>query len=166
MKRSFVVITVIVLLLSSSIGTTAAEVPQPQNQATRGAQVSANVIPDQYIVVFKDHVADPRGAANQLARVHGLSVAFTYRSALKGFAATIPAQSLQRVKADPRVQFVSENREVGLFENEPLGSNGSGNGNKPAPAPTPPPRPSRPLRRGNPAPVRRRWDRPSPSPGA
>lgn len=73
---------------------------------------SAGAIPGQYIVVFKDSVADPAAAANDMARAHGLGLLHTYRYALRGYAATIPAARLSAVQSDPRVAFVSEDREV------------------------------------------------------
>lgn len=69
------------------------------------------VIPGQYIVVLKDD-ADPDVAISDIERRHGLGHLFSYRSALKGFAATIPQERLEKVKADPRVAFVSEDRIV------------------------------------------------------
>ena len=87
-----------------------------------------NVVPDSYIVVFKDDVASPASVASEMARQHGLSLAFVYSHALKGFSATIPAARLNALKKDPRVQFISEDRVVNI--------NGQANG-KGKPTPTP-----------------------------
>src|ERR1043166_2210904 len=73
------------------------------------------VLPAQYIVVFHDDVTNPNAHAQDLARRHGLSVSHVYESALKGFAARIPAAALAAIQHDPRVQFVSEDREVIAF---------------------------------------------------
>ena len=72
----------------------------------------AEIVPDQYIVVFKDDVGDVDAATSDAARRHGLSPQKTYRAALKGFVAVIPAARLQEVKDDPRVAFVNEDRLV------------------------------------------------------
>ena len=65
----------------------------------------------EYIVVLEEGVAEPAElAANGLAPRYELEVKRTYRHALKGFAARIPAARLDAVKSDPRVLFVSENR--------------------------------------------------------
>jgi len=69
-------------------------------------------VPDQYIVVFKDDVADPEAAADDLGVKHGLGVIQKYKHAMKGFAAFIPAGKLDRVRGDDRVEFVSEDRIV------------------------------------------------------
>lgn len=102
LRRTSSLFLVVVLLLSLS--SIAAAKPAPASGA----------VPGQYIVVFKDSVANPGRAANSMAAEHGLGLMFTYRYALKGFAATIPAARLEAVKADARVQFVSEDRLVSI----------------------------------------------------
>lgn len=101
-RRTSSLFLVVVLLLSLS--SIAAAKPAPASGA----------IPGQYIVVFKDSVANPGRAANSMAAEHGLGLKHTYRHALKGFAATIPATRLEAVKADARVQFISEDRFVSI----------------------------------------------------
>ena len=92
-KRVFLGIAVLGLL--------AAAPAQAQNGRGQGngAGASAKVVqlrptgpvPGQYIVVFEDDVTDPRGLANALARAHGFAPRHVYESALKGFAARMPA---------------------------------------------------------------------------
>ncbi|MBI4080711.1 MAG: S8 family serine peptidase [Candidatus Levybacteria bacterium] len=79
------------------------------------AQGKPDVIPNNFIVVLKDNVGNPQDVANEMARTHGLSVEHVYTTALKGFSATIPQARLIKVKGDPRVQFVSEDRVVEAF---------------------------------------------------
>ena len=80
--------------------------------AGRGGPQSVNelqpvgAIPGQYIVVFKDSVADPRGLANAMARQHGLGLLHSYSAALKGFAATMPDAVADRVARDSRVRYL------------------------------------------------------------
>lgn len=76
------------------------------------ASQASSVIPGRFIVVLKDTVANPQEVADDMARARGLAVEHVYHSALKGFSAVIPAVQLSNVKHDPRVQFVSEDREV------------------------------------------------------
>ena len=81
-------------------------------------------IPGQYIVVFKDNVADPEAAAQEIVKARGLGHLFTYSRVIKGFAATIPDVRLDAVKSHSRVQFVSEDRIVyalGKFESTDSG---------------------------------------------
>jgi subtilisin family serine protease len=65
-----------------------------------------------YIVVLQQDVPDVPAVANEHARAHGLSVARTFRRALRGYAAVIPQARLDDVRNDPRVRFVSEDRPV------------------------------------------------------
>ncbi|HSH79912.1 MAG TPA: S8 family serine peptidase [Herpetosiphonaceae bacterium] len=67
-------------------------------------------VPNQYIVVFKDGVADPAGKAQALAAQHGLGVQRVYSHALKGFAAVIPAARLAMLQADPEIAFVDQDQ--------------------------------------------------------
>jgi aqualysin 1 len=72
-------------------------------------QTPTQKIPDRYIVVFKDSVQRPATAANDQAREHGLQLKFVYTTAIKGYAAVIPNdQALQRIKNDPRVDYVEQ----------------------------------------------------------
>ena len=64
------------------------------------------VIPGQYIVVFHDDVADPRGLGNALAAQHGFALRHSYGFALKGFAARMPDTVAQALADDPDVAFV------------------------------------------------------------
>jgi subtilisin len=80
-------------------------------QSTR----AQGVIPDQYIVVFKDTVGDPRQVANEHAQQHGAGVDHIYEHVYKGYSARIPNNRVATVRADPRVQYVSEDREVEAF---------------------------------------------------
>lgn len=60
----------------------------------------------RYIVVLRDTVRAPGAVATEHAATYGARVAFVYRSALKGYAATIPAAAVSAIAADPRVAFV------------------------------------------------------------
>lgn len=75
-------------------------------------QAKSNLIPNDFIVVFKDNVTNPQAVANEMALTHGLSPQHVYATALKGFAATIPPARLNKIKADNRVLYVSEDRVV------------------------------------------------------
>jgi subtilisin family serine protease len=75
---------------------------------TAHAQPPPGVIPDHYIVVFKDTVTRPQDVADEHARQHAAQVNFVYEHALKGYAARIPAQRLNAVRNDPRVAYVEQ----------------------------------------------------------
>ncbi|MBI4066911.1 S8 family serine peptidase [Candidatus Gottesmanbacteria bacterium] len=103
-----------------------------------GQDKKPNVLPDQYIVVLKDSVDDSENAAEDLQKKHNLSIDFIYKKALKGFSAKMNTEKLEKVKADPRVLFVSEDREVTYAVKED-GVRGNGRKPKPRPTPTQPP---------------------------
>jgi subtilisin family serine protease len=72
----------------------------------------AQPIPDEYIVVFKDDVADVPGLARSLTAAHGKSPRFTYTSAIKGFAANLPAQAAAAIARNPNVAYVEQDQVV------------------------------------------------------
>lgn len=66
---------------------------------------------DRYIVVLKDSVAPGRVAAEH-GRRFGVQVTHVYRSAIRGYAATIPEPALARLRADTRVAYLTIDRPV------------------------------------------------------
>jgi subtilisin family serine protease len=72
------------------------------------AAASGRGIRDRYIVVFRGDTPDPPGLARQLVKAHGGTLHYTYGSALRGFAATLPPAAVQAVRRNPRVAFVEE----------------------------------------------------------
>ena len=76
----------------------------------------------QYIVVFNDSVVDVDAVENDiLARSRG-SRLDSYRYALHGFSAQFSEADLALVQSDPRVAFVSEDREVSIARHTSLSS--------------------------------------------
>ncbi len=71
-------------------------------------------IPDQYIVVLKDDIADVDLEAERLSQKHlaDRSNGHTYKHALKGFSARMSEKQAAKLAADPRVAFVEEDGEV------------------------------------------------------
>jgi subtilisin family serine protease len=88
-------------------------VPTEPNAAALSpiASARAGAIPGQYIVVLKDGV-DAAAVADEHARSHGAAVFHHYHRALHGYAARLSSAALAAVEHDPRVRFVSEDREV------------------------------------------------------
>ncbi|MBI4507877.1 MAG: S8 family serine peptidase [Chloroflexi bacterium] len=77
--------------------------------------------PEPAIVVLSDAVADPGAVADEHARAHGFRVTYVYEAALKGYAAALPRPARDAIARDPRVEFVSEDREVRAFDTLPTG---------------------------------------------
>jgi len=78
--------------------------------ATPSFAAQGNGLADRYIVVFKRGTGDADRLTTELAR--GGSVHFRYRTALLGFAATLPAASLDGIRRNPNVDYVVADGEV------------------------------------------------------
>jgi subtilisin len=90
--------------------------PDQRVSAQRGG-----VVPDQYIVTFKDGV-DPTRKANEKAKAYGLELRHVYTSALNGFSAVVPPGQLKKLQSDPDVAAVIEDRKIYAFtDSRPLG---------------------------------------------
>ena len=70
----------------------------------------AEVMPGRYIVVFRDDVRNPASLAAQLAHAHGGELHYTYRHALKGFAATLSPAALEGLRHNPNVAYVQHDQ--------------------------------------------------------
>ena len=70
--------------------------------AGAGAARAPGTIDGRYIVVFEDAVDRPSAVTDRLERDHGFQSRSRYRSALKGFAATLsgPADEIAAAVAD------------------------------------------------------------------
>jgi subtilisin len=66
----------------------------------------------RYIVVLADSVSAPGEVAAEHARTTGARVRRVYRSALKGYSATVSADRLAVLRADPRVAYLAADRPV------------------------------------------------------
>jgi subtilisin family serine protease len=60
--------------------------------------------------VLKDSVSDPRQVGQQHAQRYGAQVLHTYRYAIEGYAARIPDQRLDDVRADERVDYIEPDK--------------------------------------------------------
>jgi aqualysin 1 len=65
-----------------------------------------------YIVVFKDEVTDSLARTAELERHHGFTATYRYSSALKGFAARLPADTVAALRCEPDVDYLEEDAEV------------------------------------------------------
>lgn len=72
------------------------------------------IIPDHYIVVYKDNVDEPDRITDQIVRTNGFSTKYRFSRALKGFTAQLSKDKLDMVKKDSRVAYVTQDREVNI----------------------------------------------------
>jgi subtilisin family serine protease len=64
------------------------------------------VVPDSWIVACKEEVASPQQTAEALVTSNGGDVRHVYRHALKGFLASMSAETAEAVSRDPDVRWV------------------------------------------------------------
>jgi len=76
------------------------------------------LVPGQYIVVFKSDVADPATLAQTLVRTHGATHRFTYTHALKGFAASMSDVAAAALARNPQVAYVEQDQVVHAITTE------------------------------------------------
>jgi subtilisin family serine protease len=97
-----------------------AAVSQPADQPTHRAGGADGLAPvhgksaaNRYIVVFEKGASDQSvNSARDDARMKGATVHHTYRAALDGFSATLPAAALRGLRNNPRVAFIEADAEV------------------------------------------------------
>jgi subtilisin family serine protease len=70
------------------------------------------IVPGRYIVTFHDYIQQPDVVAERLAKFHKFGLRHVYRSALKGFSASMPESVVEHLKRDPDVAFVEPDRRV------------------------------------------------------
>ena len=71
-------------------------------------------IAGQYIVVLNEDDSDPRQKAREHAQRHGAEVLYTYEHALKGYAARLSADRVDDIEADPDVDYVEQDGQMGI----------------------------------------------------
>jgi subtilisin family serine protease len=115
MKKTLVLFALVALSVAVVV-LTSVHGQNPNSQAKFRRQNAEKRIPNQYIVVLKDDVADVDGEAIRLSRDFGgdRNGGHTYQRALKGFSVRMPEQQALRLADDPRVAFVEEDSVVSL----------------------------------------------------
>ncbi len=102
-------------VLLASCGDNASTSPAAPDDAVLSAAESpviGEVIPDQYIVVFNENVADAPGLAKLLAAQEGAALRHTYSRAIKGFSGKMSAGIAARLRANPAVAYVEQDQVV------------------------------------------------------
>jgi subtilisin family serine protease len=112
---------VVVLAAFAALGAAAcrdATTPQSQSEATVPSASG------RYIVVFRDSVTDAPNLARQLIQATGGSLTFTYSSALKAFAATLPQAALMALGRNPRVAYIEPDQVFQADVTQTMDANG------------------------------------------
>jgi subtilisin family serine protease len=92
--------------------------PLPERSAQIGAPIG-DVIPDQYIVVFKSGVARSGDGTATFARAVAAKVERRYDHALRGVALKLTPTELAAMRANPAVAYVEQDRRVTLTATQP-----------------------------------------------
>jgi aqualysin 1 len=79
------------------------------SQALMGGPQS---LADRWIVVFADQGRDPGDLPDRMVRGAGGTLHFTYRHAIKGFAATLPPAAVEALRSNPQVAYVEADQEM------------------------------------------------------
>ena len=112
MKR-FIAPTLAALALTACSETSSSPLApaSPEQLASPVAPVYTKVgsgIDGDYIVVFKDAVANPLSKADEKLLRHGATAKYKYDKALKGFAATLSPGAVALLQADPDVAYIEQ----------------------------------------------------------
>jgi subtilisin family serine protease len=110
MKRIFALSLVAFVVACGDAGIPASPVAPLPDEA---ANVSTpEVIPSQYIVVFRDQVTDAGPRARAKVSSHGGMLRHSYSSAIKGFAAILPPAAVAALRGDPDVAYIEQDQVV------------------------------------------------------
>ncbi|HHP7239832.1 protease inhibitor I9 family protein [Longibacter sp.] len=92
------------------VSTPTAESPTPATYSS--SKSGSDVIPGQYIVVFKDGVHRLRSRAQALAKAHSGEVGFIYETAFQGFSIRASEQAANALTNNPDAAYVEPDQRV------------------------------------------------------
>ena len=70
---------------------------------------TAQLIPGQYIVLFKNSVRDISGESNRIVKSESGKMLFVYEHAVHGFAADLSDAAVERLRHNPNVSLIEQN---------------------------------------------------------
>ncbi|WP_257449369.1 protease inhibitor I9 family protein [Archangium lipolyticum] len=73
---------------------------------------SGDKVPDSYLVIFEEDVPDSLALTQELESRHGFTATHRYKTAVKGFAATLPADTVSALRCEAGVAYVEEDSYV------------------------------------------------------
>jgi subtilisin family serine protease len=116
LRGAFTVILSLLLLAACS-NRPLPDVNIDRGQLEENLVVAANAgerIPDRYIIVFNEGVANGRAIAAQMVRAARGELHFVYENALNGFAATLPPQAVTNLQRNPNIASIEQDAVVTL----------------------------------------------------
>ena len=72
----------------------------------------ASVITGSYIVVFKEDSNDVDNEVQRAMKAQGITPAFVYQHAIKGFSAKLPAAAVEALQNNPFVKYIEQDQTV------------------------------------------------------
>src|SRR5215217_1545207 len=108
----------ILALLALVLACRDATEPTGSSQRQRLPQAASfgggEIIPGQYIVVFKKGVKNPESAAKKLVARHKGKLRHSYRAALEGMAVELPDSAVAALRREPEVAYIEPNQIIRL----------------------------------------------------
>jgi subtilisin family serine protease len=98
--------------------------PAQQTPDSSNRTAAIQTVPEQYIVVLQNNVADPATVAKDLVNAAGGSLLRVYTSALKGFAARLSAPAAVALKGNPLVAYVEPDQVMRADVTQVMDANG------------------------------------------
>ena len=89
----------------------------------------ATKVPDHYVVVFDETKVDQNevtGEVKRLQKAHGLTVGYTYETAIRGFSAKLPPGILKKLEQDKSIKRIEEDYEITVGPVEEFAKPGGG----------------------------------------
>ncbi len=98
----------------------------PLAAAAQHSARQGELVPDSYIVVFRQSVADPTRETGARERAKGFDARFIFDQALKGFSAKLSPVQVAELRGDPDVALVTPDRPVRALGSVSVASGESG----------------------------------------
>ena len=121
--RTYATVVAFALLSLAACQDASRSVDTGSGEATT-QRTGPEVVPGQYIVVFSDRVADPASVATALVRGLGGTMLHVYTSAIKGFAARLPASAAETLRQNPLVASVEPDQVMRADATQTMDANG------------------------------------------
>jgi subtilisin family serine protease len=113
--KPFAFLTFVAVALAACQDASSPSVPTDKPATDVAAKArKGELIPGQYVVVFRRDVRDVKSVAKALAGKHGAKLKRTYEAALKGMAIELPDTAAAALRQDPAVEYVEQNQVVRL----------------------------------------------------
>jgi subtilisin family serine protease len=115
MHRSFRLLIIVGMMAAALLAACSEQPSAPDKQSNIQAPLfnktpGAEYLNDEYIVVFKDEVANVDSDVNAIVKTHGFTADHRYKSAVKGFAGKLSPAQLEALRYDPRVAYIEQDQ--------------------------------------------------------